>query len=85
MRDSLLPEGGHPKALTVYPKQRPGCLTVGASAGAVNPKTHRKWVWAFIDTIANLVNAVVNLTYNVRMVWSVIVIVRRRTVPIAAK
>jgi hypothetical protein len=52
-RDSLLPEGGHPKHLLwalhfmkVYPKQSPGCLTVGASAGAVDPKTHRKWVWA---------------------------------------
>jgi hypothetical protein len=52
-RDSLLPEGGHPKHLLwalhfmkVHPKQSPGCLTVGASAGAVDPKTHRKWVWA---------------------------------------
>jgi hypothetical protein len=50
-RDSLLPEGGRPKHLLwalhfmkVYPKQSPGCLTVGASAGAVDPKTHRKWV-----------------------------------------
>ena len=48
-----LPEGGHPKHLLwalhfmkVYPKQSPGCSAVGASAGAVDPKTHRKWVWA---------------------------------------
>ena len=45
-RDSLLPEGSDPKHLLwalhfmkVYPKQGPGC-------GAVDSKTHRKWVWA---------------------------------------
>jgi len=61
-RDSLLPEGCCPKHLLwalhfmkVYPKQRPGCLAVGASAGAVDPKTHRKWVWVIINAIANLV------------------------------
>jgi hypothetical protein len=50
-RDSILPEGGRPKHLLwalhfmkVYPKQSPGCSAVGASAGAVKPKTHRKWV-----------------------------------------
>ncbi len=66
-RDSLFPEGCRPKYLLwalhfmkVYPKQSPGCSAVGASAGAVNPKTHRKWVWAFIDAIANLVNVVVS-------------------------
>jgi hypothetical protein len=65
-RDSLLPEGGRPKHLLwalhfmkVYPKQSPGCLAIGASAGAVDPKNHRKWVWAFIDAIANLVDTVV--------------------------
>jgi hypothetical protein len=66
-RDSLLPEGGHPKHLLwalhfmkVYPKQSPGCSAVGASAGAVNPKTHRKWVWAFLDAVANLDYVVVS-------------------------
>jgi hypothetical protein len=66
-RDSLLPEGGRPKHLLwafyfikVYPKQSPGCSAVGASAGAVDPKTHRKWVWAFIDAVANLVDVVVS-------------------------
>ena len=44
----------------MYPKQNPGCLTVGASNGAVNPKTHRKWVWAFIDTIKELMDVVVS-------------------------
>ncbi len=66
-RDSLLPEGGRPKHLLwalhfmkVYPKQSPGCSAVGASAGAVDPKTHRKWVWAFIDAVANLDDIVVS-------------------------
>jgi hypothetical protein len=66
-RDSLLPEGGRPKHLLwalhfmkVYPKQSPGCSAVGALAGAVDPKTHRKWVWAFIDAVTNLVNTVVS-------------------------
>ena len=65
-------KGGRPKHLLwalhfmkVYPKQSPGCLAVGASAGAVDPKTHRKWVWAFIDAVANLDNVVVR-NYSVR-------------------
>jgi hypothetical protein len=70
-RASLLPEGGCPKHLLwalhfmkVYPKQSLGCLAVGASAGAVDPKTHRKWVWAFINAVANLVDVVVSLTHT---------------------
>jgi hypothetical protein len=49
--DKLRPRGGHPQHLLwalcymkVYPKQGPSCLVVGASAGAVDPKTHKKWV-----------------------------------------
>jgi hypothetical protein len=67
-RNSLIPEGGCPKHLLwaphflkVYPKQSPGCLAVSASAGIVKQKIHHKWVWAFINTIANLVNVVVSL------------------------
>ena len=48
--------------MKVHPKQSPRCSAVGASAGAVDPKIHRKWIWAFIDAIANLVNTVVSLT-----------------------
>ena len=66
-RDSLLPEGGRPKHLLwalhflkVYPKQSPGCSAVGASAGAVDPKTHKKWVWLFIDAIVGLMDVVVS-------------------------
>jgi hypothetical protein len=67
IRDKLRPRGGRPEHLLwmlffmkVYPKQRPGCLVVGTSAGAVNPKTHHKWVWAFIEAIAKLVDVVVS-------------------------
>jgi hypothetical protein len=69
-RDSILPEGSDPKHLLwalyfmkVYPKQGPGCAVVGASHGAVAPKTYHKWVWAFIDAIADLLDVVVRLHY----------------------
>jgi hypothetical protein len=69
VRDKLQPRGGRPKLLLwmlyfmkVYLKQGPGCLVVGASAGAVDPKTHRKWVWAFIKAIARLVDVMVSNT-----------------------
>jgi hypothetical protein len=49
LRDDPLPEGGRSKHLLwalyflkVYPKQSLGCLAIGATAGAVKPKTHRK-------------------------------------------
>jgi hypothetical protein len=57
--------------MKVYPKQSPGCSAVGASTGAVDPKTHRKWVWVFIDAVANLVDMVVS-NYNVRMAGTVV-------------
>ncbi len=85
-RKSLLPEGGRPKHLLwalhfmkVYPKQSPGCLAVSASAGAVDPKTHRKWVWVFINAIANLVDVVVSLTCSVRTVRIVAILEDRNT------
>jgi len=46
--------------MKVYPKQSPGCSAVGASARSIDPKTHRKWVWAIIDAIAELVDIVVS-------------------------
>ena len=63
----LLPDGCSPKHLLwalhfmkVYPKQSVGCSTVGAIEGAVDPKTHRKWVWAFIEAIAEVQDEVVS-------------------------
>ncbi len=66
------PRGRPPKTSSLgssfsqgLPLQAPGCAAVGASGGAVDPKTHRKWVWAFIDVIAELVDEVVSLTHSV--------------------
>ncbi len=68
VRDSFLPEKGRPKHLLwvlhfmkAYPKQGPACATVGASAEAVDAKTFRKWVWAFIRAIADLEEVVVSI------------------------
>ena len=51
--------------MKVYPKQSSGCLAVSASVGAVDLNTHRKWVWAFIYAVANLVDVVVSITHTV--------------------
>ena len=53
--------------MKVYPKpkQSPGCSAVGASAGAVGPKTHHMWVGVFIDAVTNLVKVVASLTHIV--------------------
>jgi hypothetical protein len=64
-----LPDNRHPKHLMwclhflkVYPKQGPGCATVGESErDAVNPRTHRKWVWKFIEAVAELVKIVARI------------------------
>ena len=70
-RDSLLPVKSRPKHLLwarhflkVYPKQSLGCLTVGATNGPVDLKTHRKWVWAFIDAIKELMDVVVSIFFE---------------------
>jgi hypothetical protein len=63
--EELQPPGGRPKHLLwalhflkVYPLQAPGCAAVGASGGAVDPKPHWKWVWAYIEAIAQLFDEV---------------------------
>jgi hypothetical protein len=66
--NKLQPRGGHWEHLlwalffvkVVYPKQGLGCLAICASARAADPKTHRKWVWVFIDAIADLVDVAVS-------------------------
>jgi hypothetical protein len=82
IRDELRPRGGRPEHLLwalhflkVYPMQSQGCAVVGASNGTVDAKTHRKWVFAFIDAIAKLIDIVVSTffqknTHNVRAPWS---------------
>ncbi len=72
VQDKLRPRGGRPEPehllwalcfMKVYPKQGPGCSVISASTGSINPKTHHKWVWAYIEAIAKLVNVVVHLLY----------------------
>jgi hypothetical protein len=46
--------------LKAYPKQAVICSTVGGSAGAIDPKTLRKYMWPFICAVANLEPAVVS-------------------------
>ena len=65
---NLLPEKSRPKHLLwslyflkVYPREGPGCSTVGGSGGAVDPKTLRKWVWLYIERITELAEDVVSL------------------------
>jgi hypothetical protein len=53
----------------MYPKQGPGWLVVGASASAVDPKTHRKYVWAYVKAIAKLVDVVVSNITMSRWRW----------------
>jgi len=66
----LLEDGLHPKKskpkhllwtlyfLKVYPREAPGCSAVGGLKGAINPKTLWKWVWLFIEHIAELADEV---------------------------
>jgi hypothetical protein len=68
VQEGVLPNKGLPKHLLwalhfmkVYPLQAPGCAAVGASGGAVDAKTHRKWVWAFIGAIAEIIDEVVSI------------------------
>jgi hypothetical protein len=72
----LRPRGGHPEHLLwalyfmkVYSKQGLGCLVIGASAGTVDPKTHRKRVWAYVKAIAKFVDVVVSLLYFIAFVY----------------
>ena len=68
----LRPEKSEPKHLLwtlyflkVYPREGPGCAAVGGSRGAVDPKTMRKWVWLFLERIAELADEVVrSLLYH---------------------
>ena len=64
----LLPEKGKPKHLLwalnflkCYPKEGPGCATVGGSKGAIDPKTMRNWVWLFLQRNCKLADHVASL------------------------
>jgi hypothetical protein len=70
--DGLLPDKSKPKHLLwtlyflkVYPREAPGCSTIGGGGGAVDPKTLQKWVWLFIERIAELAVDVVSYFFVV--------------------
>ena len=63
----MVPEGGKIVHILwtlhffcAYPKEGHACAIAGGSGGAVDPKTHRKFVWAFIYAIANAESIVVS-------------------------
>ena len=63
----LVPEGGKIVHILwtlhffrAYPKEGHACAIAGGSGGAVDPKTHRKFVWAFIYAIADAESIVVS-------------------------
>ena len=67
VQEGVLPHKGLPKHLLwalhflkVYPLQGAGCGAVCKSGGAIDPKTHQKWVWDFIEAIAQVINEVVS-------------------------
>jgi hypothetical protein len=47
--------------MKAYPLQAQGCAAVGGYGGAVDPKTYRKWVWAYIEAVSDLELEVVSL------------------------
>ena len=68
LEDGLRPKKSKPKHLLwmlyflkVYPREAPGCSAFGRSKVAIDPKTLRKWVWLFIERIAELADEVVSI------------------------
>ena len=54
------------------PKEGPACAIAGGSGGAVDPKTHRKFVWAFIYAIADAESIVVSLVFLLMGLFSIL-------------
>jgi hypothetical protein len=48
-------------------------LVVGASAGTVDQKIHRKWVWAYIEAMAELVNMAESLLFFLHLIIDFII------------
>ena len=47
--------------MRAYPKQGATCAVVGGLAGAIDPKTLQKFIWPFIEAIAELTSDVMSL------------------------
>jgi hypothetical protein len=76
---SLLPDKSKPKHLLwtlyflkVYPRGAPGCSAIGGGGGGIDPKTLRKWVWLFIERVAELADKVVSIFLSLLVVATVI-------------
>ena len=66
--DGLCPKKSKPKHLlwmlyflNVYFREAPSCSAVGGLKGAIDPKPLRRWVWLFIERIAELADEVVSI------------------------
>ncbi len=57
--------------LKAYPKQATVCSMVGGSAGAIDPKTLRKYMWPFIRAVADLEPDVVSKYDSVLAVFRI--------------
>ena len=44
-----------------YPTEETACVAAGGHAGAIDPKTLRKYIWPFIEAITNLEPYVVSV------------------------
>ncbi len=53
--------------LKVYPRDGTGCSAVSGSKGALDPKTMQKWVWLFLECIAEMVDDVVSYLFIVTL------------------
>lgn len=47
--------------MKLYSTEPDMCANAGGSCGAIDPKTFRKWVWPFIDALAELQYKVVSI------------------------
>ncbi len=54
----------------VDPREAAGCSAIGSGGGAIDPKTLRKWVWLFIEYIAELADEVVSIFFYFLIVTS---------------
>ena len=51
--------------MKVYPLQDAGASAAGGSSGAIDPKTWRKYLWPFIDSISELESVVVRMNFAI--------------------
>ena len=61
VHDAILPDQGQSLHLLWalyfmkrYPTKETACTATGGHTGAIDPKTHQKYIWPFLEAIANL-------------------------------